>query len=52
MTVTPARFWKLPAPAAVAGPDASYVILARDPQIDPAAYVSPVAVYARGRRLK
>ena len=52
MTSTPARYWKLAGlGAAQPGPDASFVILPRDPRVDPAAYAIPVAVYLRGTRL-
>lgn len=53
MTTAPARYWHLPAPdLAAPGADASYVILAREPRVDPTAYLAPVAVFLHGRRLR
>ncbi|HVV83624.1 MAG TPA: hypothetical protein VHE35_11175 [Kofleriaceae bacterium] len=53
MTTTPVRYWKLEGLAGdPPGPEGSYVVLARDPRQDPTAYVTPVAVYLRGRLLR
>ncbi len=53
MTTAPAAYWHLaPLGAAEPGPDATFVILERDPRRDPSAYLAPVAVYRRGQRLR
>ena len=50
MTSVPARFWGFDFGIA-AGKEATFVVLARDPRTDPAAYVEPSAVYVRGQRV-
>jgi imidazolonepropionase-like amidohydrolase len=50
MTTVPARFWGFDFGVA-AGNEATFVVLARDPHVDPAAYVDPEVVYVRGLRV-
>jgi Amidohydrolase family len=51
MTTAPARYWRLPELGqATVGPAASYVILDRDPTVDPTAYLAPRAVFVQGQR--
>lgn len=51
MTTTPAAYWHL---AELAGPidrtRGSYLVLAREPAADPAAYLAPRAVFVHGQR--
>jgi hypothetical protein len=50
MTTVPARFWGFDF-GVVAGKEATFVVLARDPGRDPTAYLEPAAVYVRGQRV-
>ncbi len=50
MTAAPARFWQLAELGRAEAGAGSYVVLDRDPRVDPGAYLNPRAVFVRGQR--